>query len=47
VRLFANAENLMDFRQTHYNPLLRPTKRWTVDAPFDIENINVGVQAKF
>src|SRR5207237_460340 len=36
VRLFLNAENLGDARQTRWNPLLRPSRavdgRWTVDA---------------
>jgi iron complex outermembrane receptor protein len=36
VRLFVNAENLLDVRQTKYDPLVRPTRapdgRWTVDA---------------
>lgn len=53
LRVFVNAENLMDFRQTQYDPLLRPTQgvdgRWTVDAwaPLDGRNINFGVRAKF
>ncbi len=36
VRLFVNAENLLNVRQTRYDPLVRPIRapdgRWTVDA---------------
>jgi iron complex outermembrane receptor protein len=52
-RLFVNAENLADVRQTRWDPLLRPTRgvdgRWTVDAwaPLDGRNINGGVRIGF
>jgi len=52
-RVFLNAENLADFRQTRYDPLLRPTQnfdgRWTVDAwsPLDGRVINAGVRFGF
>jgi len=48
--LFVNGENLMDVRQTRWEPLLRPARgvdgRWTVDAwaPLDGRNINAGVR---
>jgi iron complex outermembrane receptor protein len=48
--LFENGENLMDVRQTRWEPLLRPARgfdgRWTVDAwaPLDGRNINAGVR---
>jgi outer membrane receptor for ferrienterochelin and colicins len=36
VRVFVNGENLTNFRQTNYDPLIRPVRgvdgRWTVDA---------------
>jgi len=53
VRLFANAENLGNVRQTSYNPLVRPDRhpdgRWTVDAwaPLDGRVINGGVRVFF
>lgn len=53
VRLFVNGENLMNFRQTEYDPLIRPNRgvdgRWTVDAwgPLDGRNINAGIRLKF
>jgi iron complex outermembrane receptor protein len=53
VRLFVNGENLTGVRQTHWDPLLRPTRatdgRWTVDAwaPLDGRIINGGVRARF
>jgi len=52
-RLFVNGENLSAVRQTHWNPLLRPTRaadgRWTVDAwaPLEGRNINGGVRVRF
>ena len=52
-RLFVNAENLGDVRQTGFDPLLRPARgvdgRWTVDAwaPLDGRNINAGVRIAF
>ena len=48
--LFVNGENLMDVRQTRWEPLLRPARgfdgRWTVDAwaPLDGRNVNAGVR---
>jgi outer membrane receptor for ferrienterochelin and colicins len=52
-RLFVNAGNLADVRQTRRDPLLRPTRavdgRWTVDAwaPLDGRNVNGGVRIGF
>jgi outer membrane receptor for ferrienterochelin and colicins len=49
-RLFVNAENLLDVRQTKYDPLLLPQRaadgRWTVDAWAPTEGfvINGGVR---
>jgi iron complex outermembrane receptor protein len=53
IRVFVNGENLTGVRQTHWNPLLRPTRnvdgRWTVDAwaPLEGRNINGGVRLRF
>ncbi|MET3712639.1 iron complex outermembrane receptor protein [Sphingomonas trueperi] len=53
VSLFVNAENLLNFRQTRYNPLLLPTRApdgaWTVDAwgPLEGRTINGGVRLRF
>ena len=53
VRLFINAENLLDIRQTHYDSLVlpapRPDGRWTVDAwaPLDGRVINGGMRVTF
>jgi iron complex outermembrane receptor protein len=53
VRLFVNAENLSDARQTRWDPLVRPSRgvdgRWTVDAwaPLDGRAINGGVRLGF
>lgn len=53
VRLFVNAENLLDVRQTRHDPLIlpaaRPDGRWTVDAwaPLDGRVINGGVRLAF
>lgn len=53
VSLFVNAENLLNFRQTHYNPLLLPARApdgaWTVDAwgPLEGRTINGGVRFRF
>jgi outer membrane receptor for ferrienterochelin and colicins len=50
VRLFVNAENLGNVRQTRHAPLVRPTRRpdgrWTVDAwaPLDGLVVNGGVR---
>ena len=52
-RLFLNAENLGDVRQTGWNPLLRPSRgvdgRWTVDAwaPLDGRVLNGGIRLRF
>ncbi len=52
-RLFINAENLADVRQTDWDPLIRPARgvdgRWTVDAwaPLDGRNVNGGVRITF
>ena len=53
LRLFLNAENLADVRQTHWDPLLRPSRaadgRWTVDAwaPLDGRVFNGGVRFRY
>ncbi len=53
VRLFLNAENLTNVRQTRWDPLLRPNRgvdgRWTVDAwaPLDGRVINGGIRLRF
>jgi outer membrane receptor for ferrienterochelin and colicins len=52
VRLFLNAENLGNIRQTRWDPLLRPARgvdgRWTVDAwaPLDGRVINGGIRLR-
>lgn len=52
VRLFLNAENIFDVRQTKYDPLLRPSRaadgRWTVDgwAPKEGFILNGGIRFK-
>ncbi len=53
VRLFVNAENLTDVRQTKWDPLLRSSQavdgRWTVDAwaPLEGWNVNGGLRFRF
>ncbi len=53
ARIFVNAENLGDVRQTRWNPLLRQTRgvdgRWTVDAwaPLDGRVFNAGIRLRF
>jgi iron complex outermembrane receptor protein len=53
VKLFLNLENLNNVRQTHWDPLLLPSRaldgRWTVDAwaPLDGHVINGGVRLTF
>lgn len=53
VSLFINAENLLNFRQTRYDPLLLPRRApdgaWTVDAwgPLDGRTVNGGVRFRF
>jgi iron complex outermembrane receptor protein len=50
---FVNGENLMNVRQTDWDPLIRPSRgvdgRWTVDAwaPLDGRVINGGVRMRF
>jgi len=50
ARLFVNAENLLDVRQTSYDPLVRPSVglggRWTTDvwAPLDGRVANLGIR---
>jgi outer membrane receptor for ferrienterochelin and colicins len=52
-RVFINAENVTDVRQTRWDQLLRPTQgvdgRWTVDAwaPLDGRAFNGGVRVDF
>jgi iron complex outermembrane receptor protein len=51
--VFLNAINLTDVRQSHYDPLVRPTQapdgRWTTDpwAPLEGRMFNVGVRWEF
>ena len=53
LRVFLNAENLGDVRQTGWDPLLRPSRgvdgRWTVDAwaPLDGRVLNGGIRWRF
>jgi len=53
IRLFVNAENILDVRQSDHDPLLRPTRapdgRWTVDAwaPLDGLVVNAGMRLRF
>jgi iron complex outermembrane receptor protein len=53
IRVFINAENLLNIRQTNYDPLIlpapRPDGRWTVDAwaPLDGRVVNGGVRVAF
>lgn len=53
VSLFANAENLLNVRQTRHDPLLLPQRaasgRWTVDAWAPLEGfvLNGGVRLRF
>jgi outer membrane receptor for ferrienterochelin and colicins len=53
LSLFINCENLLDVRQTQYDPLIapapRPDGRWTVDAwaPLDGRVANGGVRVFF
>jgi iron complex outermembrane receptor protein len=53
VRLFLNAENLTDVRQTRWDPLVRPARavdgRWTVDAwaPLEGRVFNGGARIAF
>jgi iron complex outermembrane receptor protein len=50
VRVFLNAENLFDARQTRYDPLVRPARspegRWLTDvwAPLEGRSFNAGVR---
>lgn len=52
-RLFLNAENLTNVRQTRWDSLVRPSRgvdgRWTVDAwaPVDGRAINGGIRVNF
>jgi outer membrane receptor for ferrienterochelin and colicins len=53
ARVFLNAENLLDARQTRWDPLLlparAPTGRWTTDAwaPLEGRTFNAGVRVEF
>jgi iron complex outermembrane receptor protein len=53
LRVFINSENLLDVRQTSYDPLIlpspRPDGRWTVDAwaPLEGRVINGGIRVAF
>jgi outer membrane receptor for ferrienterochelin and colicins len=52
-RVFVNAENLTDVRQTRWDPIARPSRdvdgRWTVDvwAPLEGRVINAGIRIPF
>jgi len=53
VSFFLNAENLLDIRQTRYDPLLLPQRassgEWTVDAwaPLEGFTLNGGIRLRF
>jgi iron complex outermembrane receptor protein len=53
VRVFVNAENFLDARQTDYDPLTLPARspegRWTTDvwAPLEGRVVNAGVRYEF
>ena len=53
VRVFVNAENILDTRHTQYDPLVRPSRtpegRWITDvwAPLEGVAINGGVRIAF
>ena len=53
ARVFLNAENLLDIRQTAYDPLILPARspqgRWTTDAwaPLEGRVFNAGVRYEF
>jgi iron complex outermembrane receptor protein len=53
LSLFVNGENLTGVKQSHWDPLLRPSRaadgRWTVDAwaPLEGRNINGGIRVRF
>ena len=53
ARAFVNLENLLDVRQTRYDPLVLPSRsaegRWTTDAwaPLEGRVINAGVRLNF
>jgi iron complex outermembrane receptor protein len=53
LRIFVNAENLTNRRQTRVDPLVRPARhydgRWTVDAwaPLDGFVMNAGFRVQF
>jgi outer membrane receptor for ferrienterochelin and colicins len=53
ARLFVNAENLGDVRQTRFDPFVRPSQRpdgrWTEDvwAPLDGRTLNAGIRYRF
>ncbi len=53
LRVFLNAENVLDARQTRWSPLVRPARapdgRWTTDvwAPLEGRAFNAGVRIPF
>jgi outer membrane receptor for ferrienterochelin and colicins len=53
VRLFVNAEDLLNIRQSRYDPMVRPTRasdgRWAVDmwAPAEGFVLNGGIRLRF
>jgi len=52
-RVFVNAENLTNVRQSSYDPIVRPAQaidgRWSVDAwsPLDGRTLNAGIRVSF
>ncbi len=50
ARVFVNAENLLDYRQTRYDPLVLPARgiggRWTTDVwgPLEGRVANAGIR---
>ena len=53
MRVFLNAENIFDARQTRWSPLVRPTRapdgRWTTDVwgPLEGRSVNAGLRWSF
>jgi outer membrane receptor for ferrienterochelin and colicins len=53
MRVFLNAENIFDARQTRWSPLVRPTRapdgRWTTDVwgPLEGRSFNGGIRVSF
>jgi iron complex outermembrane receptor protein len=53
IRVFLNAENILDARQTRWSPLMLPARasdgRWTTDvwAPLEGRSVNAGMRLSF